>query len=214
MGRLRDGMPATFTVDAFPDKTFRGKVRQIRNAATTTVQNVVTYDAVVDVANPDLKLRPGMTANVTFIYAEADDVVRVPNAGLRFRPTPALLTTWGLRPGGATAGGAGRAPGAAAAGPAPPALPRQRPRGRAVPGSGPAAAAAPEEKAAPDRRTVYVQEGPPPGKVRAVRIRTGVTDGSYTQVLEGDLQPGAQVITDAPGTGDTGQRMRGPRGPL
>ncbi len=106
VGRLRDGMDATFTVDAFPGETFRGRVRQIRNAAQT-VQNVVTYDAVVDVANTDLKLRPGMTANVTFVYAERPEVLRVPNAALRFRP-PWLLERDG-RIGGA-AGGAGGAP--------------------------------------------------------------------------------------------------------
>ncbi len=85
VGRLRAGMPATFTVDAYPGETFRGTVRQIRNAPTT-VQNVVTYDAVVDVANPELKLKPGMTANVTFIHAQKDDVLRIPNAALRFKP--------------------------------------------------------------------------------------------------------------------------------
>ncbi|HVI92482.1 MAG TPA: efflux RND transporter periplasmic adaptor subunit, partial [Anaeromyxobacter sp.] len=65
VGKLQDGMDATFTVDAYPTERFRGKVRQIRNAPQT-VQNVVTYDAVIDVPNPDLKLRPGMTANVSF----------------------------------------------------------------------------------------------------------------------------------------------------
>ncbi|HZL21274.1 MAG TPA: efflux RND transporter periplasmic adaptor subunit, partial [Polyangia bacterium] len=81
VGRLVAGMAATFTVDAFPGEHFRGQVRQIRNAPTT-LQNVVTYDAVIDVANPDLKLRPGMTANITYIAAEKDDVLRVPNAAL------------------------------------------------------------------------------------------------------------------------------------
>ena len=81
---------ATFTVDAYPDERFQGVIRQIRDAAQT-VQNVVTYDAVVDVDNPDLKLKPGMTANVTFVYAERTDVLRVPSAALRFRPPPSLL---------------------------------------------------------------------------------------------------------------------------
>ncbi len=198
VGRLRDGMKATFTVDAFPDEVFEGRVRQIRNAATTT-SNVVTYDAVVDVSNPDLKLRPGMTANVTFIYAEVDDALRVPNAGLRFRPTPSQLAVWG----GGAAGGEGReqAGGAKRDGGAGTAL-------AAEPGKGRAPAA--DEKAAPDRRTVYVST---PAAVRAVRIRTGITDGSYTQVVEGELSPGEQVVTDAPGGGG-GRRMTGPRGPL
>src|SRR5262249_20956640 len=84
VGKLDSGMNVTFTVDAFPNQPFKGAVRQIRNAATT-VQNVVTYDAVIDVENPDLKLRPGMTANVTFVYADKQDALRIPNASLRFK---------------------------------------------------------------------------------------------------------------------------------
>ena len=68
VSKLREGMQATFTVDAFPGQPFKGSVRQIRNAATT-VQNVVTYDAVIDVDNSDLKLRPGMTATIAFVFA-------------------------------------------------------------------------------------------------------------------------------------------------
>src|SRR4029077_16837911 len=69
VGRLQPDMPTFFTVDAFPGQRFRGKIREIRNAATS-VQNVVTYDAVIDVDNSDLRLRPGMTANVTVTYAD------------------------------------------------------------------------------------------------------------------------------------------------
>jgi HlyD family secretion protein len=85
IGRLTPGMRSTFTVDAYPREKFDGTVRQIRNAATTT-SNVVTYDAVIDVSNPDLRLRPGMTATVSFVWAQADDVLRVSNAALRFKP--------------------------------------------------------------------------------------------------------------------------------
>lgn len=85
IGKLKDGMAASFVVDAYPTKRFEGTVRQIRNAPTTT-QNIVTYDAVIDVENPELELRPGMTANVTFIHARSDDGIRVPNAALRYRP--------------------------------------------------------------------------------------------------------------------------------
>jgi HlyD family secretion protein len=90
VGKLWAGMSASFTVDAYPNERFTGRVRQIRNAPQT-VQNVVTYDAVIDVDNAELKLRPGMTANVTFVYAEKDNVLRAPNAALRFRPSPELL---------------------------------------------------------------------------------------------------------------------------
>ncbi len=84
IGRLRAGLDATFTVDAFSGETFRGKVRQLR-FAPQVIQNVVTYDAVVDVDNPGEKLRPGMTATVTFETRRADDVLAVPNAALRFK---------------------------------------------------------------------------------------------------------------------------------
>ncbi len=84
VGKLKEGVEASFTVDAFPNRRFVGRVRQIRYAATV-VSNVVTYDAVIDVDNPELLLRPGMTANVTFVTAEAREVLRIPNAALRFR---------------------------------------------------------------------------------------------------------------------------------
>lgn len=84
VGKLHEGLSASFTVDAFPNRTFGGTIRQIRYAPQV-VQNVVTYDAVIDVDNADLVLRPGMTANVTFVHARVDDVLRIPNAALRFR---------------------------------------------------------------------------------------------------------------------------------
>jgi HlyD family secretion protein len=87
IGRLRAGMEATFTVDAYPTERFRGRIREIRNAPQV-VQNVVTYDAVIDVANPDLKLKPGMTATVNVVSERREGVLRVPNAALRFRPDP------------------------------------------------------------------------------------------------------------------------------
>jgi HlyD family secretion protein len=185
VGKLRDGMEATFTVDAYPGRRFKGVVRQIRNAAQT-VQNVVTYDAVVDVQNPDLALRPGMTANVTFVYADRQDVVRIPNAALRFHPPADLQAPRG---GGAGSGAAGGRGGAGA------------PGGRRGDGAD-----------GPDRRTVWVLRGPKP---EPVRIRPGVSDGSLTEVLEGDLREGDAVVTEAAG-GDArpgGGGGGGPRPP-
>jgi HlyD family secretion protein len=182
VGRLRAGMPATFTVDAFPGEVFRGNVRQVRNAPQT-VQNVVTYDAVVDVANPDLKLKPGMTATATFVYAEKDDVLRIPNAALRFRPPPGF---GGDRKGGSGPRGAGglteRAE--AAEGEVGGAVPR-RPEGGEARG-----------------RTVWVMRGERPAPVR---IRTGISDGTVTEVVSGDLHEGDAVVTDASGSGGGSQ---------
>ena len=103
IGKLKPDMDATFTVDAYPSKQFKGKIRQIRNAPQT-LQNVVTYDAVIDVSNPGLELRPGMTANVTFIYDHRDSALRVANAALRFQP-PAELAKAAWSGGGGGGGG-------------------------------------------------------------------------------------------------------------
>lgn len=85
VGGVEVGQDATFTVDAFPNRTFAGRVSQVRNEAVTT-QNVVTYATVIEVANDDLKLKPGMTANVSITIARKENVLRVANAALRFHP--------------------------------------------------------------------------------------------------------------------------------
>jgi HlyD family secretion protein len=209
VGKLAAGMPATFTVDAFPGERFHGKVRQIRNAPTT-LQNVVTYDAVIDVANPDLRLRPGMTANITFISAEKDDVVRVPNAALRFRPTPEIFTALGMpvpaavreaadrNRSGAASGGArnaGGGQGARTGGPGGGGSGRARAGGR---GEGPT-----------DRRTVWMLRD---GKPQTLSLRIGLSDGNLTELVEGDLHPGDSVIVDASPT-ESQPEAAAPTGP-
>jgi HlyD family secretion protein len=92
IGKIQVGQPVEFTVDAYPDSPFRGRVSEIRNAPIT-VQNVVTYDVVVKVDNPELRLKPGMTANVSIIVSSKNDVLRLPNAALRFRPSEKRDTT-------------------------------------------------------------------------------------------------------------------------
>ena len=180
VGRLKAGMEATFTVDAYPSEAFKGKVRQVRNAPQT-VQNVVTYDAVIDVGNPDLKLKPGMTANVTFVYAEKGDVLKVPNAALRFKPPAGMLGD-----GGAAGRTGPRAEGQGAA---------ARPEGTGA-GGGPGGKPAARGPETLDRRTVWVLKG---GAPAPVKIRTGISDGSFSEVLEGELEAGAEVIVDAVG---------------
>lgn len=85
IGKVKVGQGVEFTVDAYPDIIFKGRVGQVR-IAPITVQNVVTYDVVITVDNPDFKLKPGMTANVSVIVAEKKDTLKIPNAALRFRP--------------------------------------------------------------------------------------------------------------------------------
>jgi HlyD family secretion protein len=163
VGRLQVGMATYFTVDSFPGQRFRGKIRDIRNAATT-VQNVVTYDAVIDVDNTDLRLRPGMTANVTVIYAERDNVLSIPNAALRYRPPQ----------------GASSAPSGSAA-------------GSASPGGWKRGHHSSTDDAA-EAKTIWVLRG---GKPESVSIHTGLTDGTNTEVVDGDLKEGDEVITEA-----------------
>ena len=95
VGRMRPGQTVRFRVDAYPADDFEGQVSQVR-LQPTVVQNVVTYTTVINVPNPDLRLKPGMTANVTIEIARTDNVLRVPNAALRFRATADMFTALGL----------------------------------------------------------------------------------------------------------------------
>jgi HlyD family secretion protein len=87
IGKIKVGKEATFTVDAFPDREFNGNISQVR-LSSSVVQNVVTYPVLIDVNNPDLLLKPGMTANVTIPVETRTNVVKIPNAALRFKPEP------------------------------------------------------------------------------------------------------------------------------
>lgn len=152
VGKLYAGMRASFTVDAYPNHQFVGKLRQIRNAAQT-LQNVVTYDAVIDVENSNLLLRPGMTANTIFIAAQKENVVRLRNAALRFEPDAQLLR-------------------------------RLRIQDIAVQ-LGP-----PQD---PNHKQLWVlRDGKPVSDV----VSVGVTDGTWTEMTQGDLHPGDTLITD------------------
>jgi HlyD family secretion protein len=105
IGHVRDGQQVTFQVDAYPGERFAGVVRQVRLAPVID-QNVVSYVTVVDVPNPDLRLKPGMTATVAIELARADDVLKVPNAALRYRPDAATLARLGQQ--APSSGGRGR----------------------------------------------------------------------------------------------------------
>jgi HlyD family secretion protein len=154
VGAVEVGQAVDFTVDAFPTRTFQGKVVQVRNAPIT-VQNVVTYDTVIGVSNPELKLKPGMTANVSIIIAHKDDVLQIKNAALRYRP-----------------------PEAASA---------QPPRSKSSPG-GQRPTGAREQRT---ERTVYALSF---GRPKAIPIKTGISDGIVTEVIDG-LKEGDQVVT-------------------
>ena len=190
IGRVQMGEPVRFTVDAFPERQFRGKVSQIRLIATVN-QNVVTYPVIVEVPNPDLLLRPTMTANVTIDVAVVHDVLRIPNAALRWKPegaatTAATTSTPEERAAKAGQGGTG-ATGAMA---------RQFGQtggsagGGGRPGGG-GGGGRPGGGARPS--TVYEPTGTK-GEPKPVQIRTGITDGRFTQIASGEIKPGDTVI--------------------
>lgn len=192
VGQVRPGGRVEFTVDAFPDKTFTGEVKQVRYEAET-VSNVVTYDAVVGVSNDRLELRPGMTANVTFVVDERPDVLAVPNKALRYRPADAEARLAGLRRPGREGRPAGQAERAG--------KPAER-----QPGA--------ESSDAGRRRVVWVLRD---GQPAPVSVRTGLSDGSVTEV-SGELDEGDAIIladdSRAGQTGDAkGQQTGGRRGP-
>ena len=203
VGRLKDGMDAQFTVDAFSGKVFPGKVRQVRNSPTTT-QGVVTYDAVIDVDNSEHLLRPGMTANVTFVLAQVADAIKIPNAALRFKPARELMQAmraesgsgsggWGgsgghrRGSGGSDAGSGG--PSSMAGGP-PPDL-----GGGGPPGMG---SGGPGKRDLGDKKMLWKLDAET-HKPKMVIVKPGLTDGSVTEMVEGDLQPGDLLITAVEG---------------
>src|SRR6185369_9786395 len=221
IGGVAVGQNVNFTVDAFPYRTFHGKVSQIRYGAITN-QNVVNYDCVVEVHNEDLKLLPGMTATISIVLAERNNVVKVSNAAFRFRPPEVIAADTNQAPRMADSGGpAGGGPGAPGAGREGGGGKRGQggqgggPRGGDGQGGGPRGPGGPGAGAPrprPERtgpRTVYVVTG---GNSRApqltpTKVRTGISDGVNTEVAEG-LKEGDQVVIGlmAPSSSSSGQR--------
>src|SRR6185369_15268206 len=250
IGQIKVDEVARFSVDAYPEQEFRGRIAQVRLNATVN-QNVITYPVMIEVPNPDGKLRPSMTANVTIEVARVQDVLRVPNAALRFRPTteagkdakakpaatgtpaptapaetpeqkPAAGQGTAQPPGGPTAAGTPGAPGAPGGG-------RHRWNGQR--GGGDQAAGAPSsgEPASTEKNVAGLGErgqgmnglgkvfpggggGHQGGRrqtqtvylvgeknaLRPVTVRTGISDGHYTQILQvidGTLNPGDKIAT-------------------
>ena len=183
IGRVKVGQIARFNVDAYPEDEFRGRISQIRYNAQVN-QNVVTYPVIIEVANPEGRLRPKMTANVTIDVSTVRDVLRVPNAALRFKPPQE-------EGGEKSAASAGR--GSGANDPAQAAA-------RSGQGRGPAGAAAqfPGGRrrggpAGPKPQTVYILTAEK--QLKPVEIRTGISDGRFTHVVSGELKVGDLIVT-------------------
>ena len=174
IGLIREGQEVRFTVQAYPTQEFRGTVKQVR-LQSATQENVVTYTAVVSVANPDGRLLPGMTATVEFVTGSAEDALLVPNAALRFRPTAEMVAAAG----GAPANGA-----RAAGGPA--GSPPVGGQGGGAPGGAVAGGAG------GGVGTLWYVDAT--GKPAMLRVRTGLSDGQRTVVAGEGLEAGMRVI--------------------
>lgn len=160
IGKISVGQPVEFTVDAYPDITFKGRVSEVRNAPIT-VQNVVTYDVVVKVDNSDLKLKPGMTANISVITASRENVLKIPNAALRFRLS-----------------------------------------------EGRKESATPEQGRQERGRRVWALES---GKPKRLKVTTGISDGTFTELVSGGLNEGQELIVESLSKSKEGASMHGPR---
>jgi HlyD family secretion protein len=200
VGRVRAGQQATFRVDAFPNEEFEGTVEQVR-LQPITVQNVVTYNTIIGVNNAGQRLMPGMTATVSVIVNRRDDVLRVPAAALRFRPEG--FDPASVRPQRTAAGAGTPAADASAGSPGGDGGQRRRrgPRAEGGGGGGAATDAAPgagRDRGAGGFRPVFVFTPGPDGEPQPVRIRQGISDGQFVEVVDG-LAEGATVITGVTG---------------
>jgi HlyD family secretion protein len=174
IGQIATGQKVSFRVDAYPADTFTGTVSQVR-LNPTTEQNVVSYTTMIDVPNPEMRLKPGMTATVTIQIAGSENVLRVPNSALRFRPAAGAWGSGVGDPGSGVSGIQGSA---------------LIDRAAATSGRG----GAPRAVSNVDRsigRVWTIRNG----ALEPVRIRMGVSDGAMTAVVEGDLKEGDQVVT-------------------
>ncbi len=182
VGNIKAGKAVTFKVDAFPTESFRGVVSQVR-MNPTTIQNVVTYDTIIEFANPDLKLFPGMTAYVTIPVATVADVLKIPNTALRYKPPmsleeiSAIYARYGLEVSGE---------------------PRTRDEPNPPPGQPTPQSEARNASPATRRDVVVVWKLDPANNVmQPVKVSLGITDHSYTQVtgvLKGTLKGSDELI--------------------
>ncbi|MDD5435613.1 MAG: efflux RND transporter periplasmic adaptor subunit [Nitrospira sp.] len=155
IGKIRAGQNTEFSVDAYPEITFKGRVFQVRNSPVT-IQNVVTYDVIIMVKNPDLKLKPGMTANVSIITGVKNNILKIPNAALRFKFTENEKDRTG----------------------------KSREKGTGL----------------------WISRA---GKPERVKIATGISDGSYTELVSGKISEGEDVIVEAISKGNNKKKAEG-----
>ncbi|HUX32573.1 MAG TPA: efflux RND transporter periplasmic adaptor subunit [Gemmatimonadaceae bacterium] len=199
IGQIHDGQDVQFTVEAYPDRTFHGTVKQVR-LQSTTQDNVVNYPVVVAVNNPDGVLLPGMTATANFQIAQAPGVLRVPTGALRFQPTQEMVAEWrqefpsrGDSAGGMAGAGAGRSASARGGRSGGDSGGRGGFGGGARGGRGGARGG----QRPPDMAMLWYVNAA--GKLSVARVHTGLTDGQYTEVSGPDVKEGMQIIAAVTG---------------
>lgn len=193
IGTIKEGQPVTFTVQAYPDDVFTGSVQKVRLQSVTT-ENVVNYTVVVEVANKDSKLLPGMTASVDFRIGEATGVFKVANAALRFRPTEEMTAQVreqmaARRAAAQSSEGEGGTPTAGANGTA---GDRAGPGGFGAQGAPQGSQGAGSRRRSPNSAMLWYVDSA--GKLATARVRTGLSDGQSTEISGRDLKEGMQVI--------------------
>ncbi|HVP37394.1 MAG TPA: efflux RND transporter periplasmic adaptor subunit [Terriglobales bacterium] len=176
IGKIKDGEKVLFTVDAYPDLSFKGTVNQVR-LNPTVVQNVVSYDVIIDVPNPDLLLMPGMTANVTVLVDESLDVLKVPATALRFRPASAGKRSHSNMQGGAQVSQAAQ---------------------HIDSSSTSSNSAGPRKR---NQSLIWILD--PQGKPEPIPVKVGISDGNFTQVTSDSLREGENVIIGEKGADRT-----------
>ncbi len=211
IGNVRQGQDVTFHVDAYPDQDFHGTVAQVRLQPTIT-QNVVNYTVIIDVANPDLKLMPGMTATVSIMVEGRHDVIRVPVLATRFVPPGAERETMQAgepKPASADTN-AHRAPGDKQGGHGDRGNWKRGGQQRPAQETSINPLAQPPIQVAAARARVWVLRD---GKPAPIAITKGVQNERYVEVMQGDLKPGEQVIVGALESQNGGQAAQNPFGP-
>ncbi len=178
IGRVAVGQEANFTVDAYPERRFRGRISEIRNAPLT-IQNVVTYDVVIRVGNKDLRLKPGMTANISVLVAHKEGVLKISNAALRFRPEFAKTEEAGEKRKGDLSK-------------------EQRLRGSQK--------FSQEEGRVTGRVWVLARDGKP----KPIPVVLGITNGTFSEVVSGNLKEGTEVIVGERSNKKSGSQSRSP----
>ncbi len=176
VGKIKEGQNVTFRVDAFPKEVFRGRVSQVRNEGVI-VQNVVSYDAVIDVNNEDLKLKPAMTAYVSILVNKREDVLKIPNQALRFKPSD-FEERMSPKVSKAQISAA-------------PDLKDKPSKDQKL--EVPTSEKKHRQEALGSKPIIWIKEG---NDIRPVEIEIGITDGKFTELVEGDLEEGAEVVIE------------------